>query len=124
MKPMMTMVSTSLIHETFQVYVIGSGKIGYCFIVVSRSILNIADCEGMKATVLRNAEDAYNMNKARTSLFDRTVQSPTKEKSKCAILVVILCSCYNLTIIFLSGILFLFLKRNYTCVVVMFATVP
>ena len=97
---MMTMVSASLIHKTFSVYAIGSGNIGNCCIVVSRSILNIADCEEMKQTVLRNAEDAYNMNKARTSLFDRTVQSPTKEKSKCAILVVILCSLITLLLLF------------------------
>ena len=88
----MTMVSISLIHETFQVYITGIGNIANRCIVVSRSILNITDCEEMKQTVLRNAQDAYNMNKARTSLFDRTVQSPTKEKSKCAVLGVILYS--------------------------------
>ncbi len=47
-----------------------------------------SDCEEMKKIVLRNAEDAYSMNKALTSQFDRTVQSPTREKSKvtfCAI---------------------------------------
>ena len=36
----------------------------------------------MKQIVLRNAEEAYNMNNARTSQYDRTVQSPTKVKSK------------------------------------------
>ena len=42
----------------------------------------ILDCEEMKQIVLRNAEEAYNMNNARTSQYDRTVQSPTKVKSK------------------------------------------
>ncbi len=32
--------------------------------------------------VLRNAEDAYNMNSERTMQFDSTVRSPTREKSE------------------------------------------